>query len=384
MKDVVITGGARTAIGRFQGAYKEVPAHKLGATAIAAALERAGVDPGEVGSVVMGCVGEVGPDAYNARRASLEAGLPVSVPAYNVNRLCSSGLQAIWTGVKDIQVGDYDVVVAGGNENMTMQPFLDYSARNGSPLGDRKIIDGTLSLVTDPWGNYAMGETAERVADRFGITRERQDRYSLRSQERAAAAIADGLFVQQIVPVGEFAVDEHPRMTTIEKLGTLRTVFRKEGTVTAGNASGINDGGAAVVLESAEHAAKAGRTPLARFVGATVTALEPEIMGFAPAAAVKQLLAKTGLSLADIDVIELNEAFAAQVLAVIDDLGISEDDPRLNPEGGAIALGHPIGATGAMLTVKSIDRLHRIGGRYALVTMCIGGGQGMAAVFEKI
>ena len=384
MKDVVITGGARTAIGRFQGAYKEVPAHKLGATAIAAALERAGVDPGEVGSVVMGCVGEVGPDAYNARRASLEAGLPVSVPAYNVNRLCSSGLQAIWTGVKDIQVGDYDVVVAGGNENMTMQPFLDYSARNGSPLGDRKIIDGTLSLVTDPWGNYAMGETAERVADRFGITRERQDRYSLRSQERAAAAIADGLFVKQIVPVGEFAVDEHPRMTTIEKLGTLRTVFRKEGTVTAGNASGINDGGAAVVLESAEHAAKAGRTPLARFVGATVTALEPEIMGFAPAAAVKQLLAKTGLSLADIDVIELNEAFAAQVLAVIDDLGISEDDPRLNPEGGAIALGHPIGATGAMLTVKSIDRLHRIGGRYALVTMCIGGGQGMAAVFEKI
>ena len=384
MTDVVITGGARTAIGRFQGAYKEVPAHKLGATAIAAALERAGVDPGEVGSVVMGCVGEVGPDAYNARRASLEAGLPVSVPAYNVNRLCSSGLQAIWTGVKDIQVGDYDVVVAGGNENMTMQPFLDYSARNGSPLGDRKIIDGTLSLVTDPWGNYAMGETAERVADRFGITRERQDRYSLRSQERAAAAIADGLFVKQIVPVGEFAVDEHPRMTTIEKLGTLRTVFRKEGTVTAGNASGINDGGAAVVLESAEHAAKAGRTPLARFVGATVTALEPEIMGFAPAAAVKQLLAKTGLSLADIDVIELNEAFAAQVLAVIDDLGISEDDPRLNPEGGAIALGHPIGATGAMLTVKSIDRLHRIGGRYALVTMCIGGGQGMAAVFEKI
>ena len=384
MKDVVITGGARTAIGRFQGAYKEVPAHKLGATAIAAALERAGVDPGEVGSVVMGCVGEVGPDAYNARRASLEAGLPVSVPAYNVNRLCSSGLQAIWTGVKDIQVGDYDVVVAGGNENMTMQPFLDYSARNGSPLGDRKIIDGTLSLVTDPWGNYAMGETAERVADRFGITRERQDRYSLRSQERAAAAIADGLFVKQIVPVGEFAVDEHPRMTTIEKLGTLRTVFRKEGTVTAGNASGINDGGAAVVLESAEHAAKAGRTPLARFVGATVTALEPEIMGFAPAAAVKQLMAKTGLSLADIDVIELNEAFAAQVLAVIDDLGISEDDPRLNPEGGAIALGHPIGATGAMLTVKSIDRLHRIGGRYALVTMCIGGGQGMAAVFEKI
>ena len=384
MKDVVITGGARTAIGRFQGAYKEVPAHKLGATAIAAALERAGVEPGEVGSVVMGCVGEVGPDAYNARRASLEAGVPVSVPAYNVNRLCSSGLQAIWTGVKDIQVGDYDVVVAGGNENMTMQPFLDYSARNGSPLGDRKIIDGTLSLVTDPWGNYAMGETAERVADRFGITRERQDRYSLRSQERAAAAIADGLFVRQIVPVGEFAVDEHPRMTTIEKLGTLRTVFRKEGTVTAGNASGINDGGAAVVLESAEHAAKAGRTPLARFVGATVTALEPEIMGFAPAAAVRQLMAKTGLSLADIDVIELNEAFAAQVLAVIDELGISEDDPRLNPEGGAIALGHPIGATGAMLTVKSIDRLHRIGGRYALVTMCIGGGQGMAAVFEKI
>ena len=384
MKDVVITGGARTAIGRFQGAYKEVPAHKLGATAIAAALERAGVEPGEVGSVVMGCVGEVGPDAYNARRASLEAGVPVSVPAYNVNRLCSSGLQAIWTGVKDIQVGDYDVVVAGGNENMTMQPFLDYSARNGSPLGDRKIIDGTLSLVTDPWGNYAMGETAERVADRFGITRERQDRYSLRSQERAAAAIADGLFVRQIVPVGEFAVDEHPRMTTIEKLGTLRTVFRKEGTVTAGNASGINDGGAAVVLESAEHAAKGGRTPLARFVGATVTALEPEIMGFAPAAAVRQLMAKTGLSLADIDVIELNEAFAAQVLAVIDELGISEDDPRLNPEGGAIALGHPIGATGAMLTVKSIDRLHRIGGRYALVTMCIGGGQGMAAVFEKI
>ena len=384
MTEVVITGGARTAIGRFQGAYKDVPAYKLGATAIAAALERAGVEPGEVESVVMGCVAEVGPDAYNARRCALEAGIPVSVPAYNVNRLCSSGLQAIWSGVKDIKVGDYEIVVAGGDENMSMQPFFDYSARSGAALGDRKLVDGTLSLVTDPWGNYPMGETAEKVAERFGITRERQDRYALRSQELAAAAIAGGLFERQIVAVDDFAQDEHPRMTTLEQLATLKTVFRKDGTVTAGNASGINDGGAAVILESAGHAAKAGRTPLARFVGATVTALEPEIMGFAPAAAVRKLMAQTGLTLDQIDVIELNEAFAAQVLAVIDELGIAEDDPRLNPEGGAIALGHPVGATGALLTVKAIDRLQRTGGRYGLVTMCIGGGQGMAAVFEKI
>jgi acetyl-CoA C-acetyltransferase len=308
----------------------------------------------------------------------------VSTPAYNVNRLCSSGLQAIWSGIKDIQVGDYDLVVAGGDENMTQQPFFDYSARNGSPLGDRKLVDGTLSLVTDPWGNYPMGETAERVADRFGISRERQDAFALRSQEKAAAAIAAGLFAGQIVEVGGISTDEHPRGTTIEKLGGLKTVFRKEGTVTAGNASGINDGGAAVVLESAAGAERAGRTPLARFVGATVTALEPEIMGFAPASAVKQLMAKTGISLDAVDVIELNEAFAAQVLAVIDDLGIADDDPRLNPEGGAIALGHPIGATGAILTIKAIDQLHRTGGRYGLVTMCIGGGQGMAALFERV
>ena len=384
MTEVVITGGARTAIGRFQGGFKDVPAYRLGAAAIEAALERAGVDKAEVESVVMGCVAEVGPDAYNARRCAIEAGIPVSVPAYNVNRLCSSGLQAIWSGVKDIQVGDAQIVVAGGDENMTQQPFFDYSARNGSPLGDRKLVDGTLSLVTDPWGNYAMGETAERVADRFGITRERQDRFALLSQERAAAAIAGGKFAAQLVTVGGIEADEHPRATTLEKLASLKTVFRKEGTVTAGNASGINDGGAAVVLESAARAEQAGRRPLARFVGATVTALEPEIMGFAPASAVRKLMAKLNLSLDDMDVIELNEAFAAQVLAVLDDLGIVEDDPRVNPEGGAIALGHPIGATGALLTVKAIDQLHRNGGRYGLVTMCIGGGQGMAAVFEKV
>ena len=384
MTEVVITGGARTAIGRFQGGFKEVPAYKLGAAAIEAALERAGVHKDEVESVVMGCVAEVGPDAYNARRCALEAGIPVSVPAYNVNRLCSSGLQAIWSGVKDIKAGDAEIVVAGGDENMTQQPFFDYFARNGSPLGDRRLIDGTLSLVTDPWGNYAMGETAERVADKFGITRERQDRFALLSQQRAAAAIAAGKFAGQIVAVGGVEADEHPRATTIEQLAALKTVFRQDGTVTAGNASGINDGGAAVVLESAGSAEQAGRRPLARWVGATVTALEPELMGFAPVAAVRKLMAKLNLSLDDIDVIELNEAFAAQVLAVLDELDIAEDDPRVNPEGGAIALGHPVGATGTLLTVKAIDQLHRNGGRYGLVTMCVGGGQGMAAVFEKV
>jgi acetyl-CoA C-acetyltransferase len=301
-----------------------------------------------------------------------------------VNRLCSSGLQAIWTAVKDIQAGDAQVIVAGGDENMSRQPFFDYTPRNGAGLGDRKLVDGTLSLVTDPWGNYPMGETAERVADRFKITRERQDAFAQRSQEKAATAIAAGLFVPQIVPVDGIDTDEHPRLGSLEKLAALDAKFRPEGTVTAGNASGINDGAAAVVLESAESAARAGRTPLARFVGCAVTALEPEIMGFAPAAAVGAVLRRTGITLDDIDVIELNEAFAAQVLAVIDELGIAADDPRLNPEGGAIALGHPIGATGTILTVKAIDQLHRNGGRYGLVTMCIGGGQGMAAIFEKL
>ncbi len=333
----------------------------------------------------MGCVGQVGADAYNARRCAVEAGIPISVPAFTVNRLCSSGLQAIWSGVQAIRAGDSRTVIAGGDENMTRLPFLDFSARDGMRLGNRTLEDGLLTALTDPFHGYLMGVTGEIVAERFGITRERQDALAFQSQQRAAAAIAAGAFAGQIVEVEGVHADEHPRPdTTLEKLATLKPAFKKDGTVTAGNAAGINDGAAAVVLESDEHASERGATPLAVVRSVAAAALESEIMGFGPALAIPKALAKAGITMDDLDVIEFNEAFAAQVLAVLDDIGVEQDDPRLNPEGGGIALGHPVGATGAILTIKAIDRLHRTGGRYALVTMCIGGGQGLAAVIERV
>jgi acetyl-CoA C-acetyltransferase len=386
---VVILSGARTAIGSYGRSLKDTPCHELGAAAIREAVNRAHLEPAQVEEVVLGCVGQVGPDAFNARRATLAAGLPVSTPAYNVNRLCGSGLQALWSGASEILAGESQVVVAGGNENMTRQPFLDYSARDGYRLAHRTVVDGTLSLVTDPWGNYPMGATAEKVADKFHVSREDQDAFALRSQQLASQAVESGLFDVEIVPITvregreerSFARDEHPRPdSTLAKLAKLKPAFREDGTVTAGNSSGINDAGAAVVLMRESEARRRGLRPMGRFVAFARSAIEPEIMGYAPTFAIESVLRKAGLGVSDLGVVELNEAFAAQALAVIRD---AELDPEIvNPHGGAIALGHPIGATGAILTLKLLYEMRRRQTEWGMVTMCIGGGQAVAGLFQ--
>jgi acetyl-CoA C-acetyltransferase len=385
---VVLVAGVRTAIGRFGGALKDVDAHVLGATCIREAISRAEIEPGDVDEVVMGQIGQVGPDAYNARRCAMEAGVPADATAMNVNRLCSSGLQAILTGAQEILTEQATVVVAGGDESMSRQPFLDYAARDGWRLGARELVDGTLSLVTDPFGDYPMGNTGEQVAERFDVSREQQDEFAARSQQRAVAAIEAGYFDDQIVPINvpradePFATDEHPRAgTTVGKLAELKPVFKKDGTVTAGNAAGINDGAAAVVLMRESEAKRRGIAPRLVLRSWAVSGIEPEIMGYAPAYAIPKAAEKASISVGDLDVIELNEAFAAQAVAVARDVEL--DPERLNPTGGAIALGHPVGATGAILTVKLMSALERLDQRLGMVTMCIGGGQGMAAVFER-
>ncbi|MDH2388048.1 thiolase family protein [Streptomyces sp. HNM0663] len=385
LSDIAVVQGARTPVGRYNGALRSLPAHRLGALAVQEALIRARVDPHSVGEVVMGCVGQVGPEAFNARRAALAAGLPVQVPAYNVNRLCGSGLQAVWSAAQSLALGGAETAVAGGNESMTRQPLLDYGERAPDELKGAARIDGTASLTWDPFGCYPMGTTGQIVADRFGVSRIRQDAWAAESQRRAAAAMEQGRFSGQIVPVitpdGAVERDEHPRPgTTVEILATLKPAFAADGTITAGNSSGVNDGAAAVVLQRGT-AMSPGVTPLCRLRDVAVTALEPEIMGFAPAGAIRSLLRRSGLSPDDIDVIELNEAFAAQVLAVMDDLEL--DPAVVNPNGGAIALGHPIGATGVILLLKAAYELHRTGGRFGVVAMCIGGGQGIAALIEN-
>jgi acetyl-CoA C-acetyltransferase len=304
-----------------------------------------------------------------------------------VNRLCSSGLEAILSAARQLLLDEATVVVAGGDESLSRQPYLDYGARNGWRLGSRQLQDGTLLLLTDPFGKIQMGVTAERVAARYAVSREEQDRFALRSQERAASAIARGDFEREIVPVTPpgaaepVARDEHPRETTLEKLAALKPAFEEGGTVTAGNSSGINDGAAAVVLMRESEARRRQIAPRLRLLAWAASGIDPEIMGYAPALAIPKALEKTGVTLADVDVVELNEAFAAQAVAVARDVGIS--DEQLNPSGGAIALGHPIGATGAILTVKLMHALERIEGTRGMVTMCIGGGQGLAAVFER-
>jgi acetyl-CoA C-acetyltransferase len=385
---VVVVAGVRTAIGRFGGGLKDVEAHELGASCIRDALNRSGLNPDEVDEVVMGQVGQVGPDAFNARRCLLAAAIPPTATAMNVNRLCSSGLQAIVTGIQQVLLGEAKIVVAGGNENMSRQPFLDYHARDGWRLGPHEVVDGTLSLVTDPWGRYPMGVTAEKVAKRYGVGRREQDRFAARSQELAKRAIETGAFDDQIVAIDvpkaeePFFRDEHPRPdATLETLAKLRPAFQEDGTVTAGNSSGINDGAAAVVLMSTSEAEKRGLSPRLRFRSWAVSGIEPEIMGYAPALAIPKALEKAGLTLDDIDLIELNEAFAAQALAVMRGVGL--DEAKVNVFGGAIALGHPIGATGAILTVKLMHALERLDKRIGLVAMCVGGGQGVAAVFDK-
>ncbi len=389
---IVVAGGVRTAIGKFAGAFKDTPSSDLGANAIRAAVQRAGIEPSVVDEVILGCVGQVGEDAFNARLATLKAGLPEKTTAFNVNRLCGSGLQAINSAVQELRTGEAQVVVAGGNENMSIQPYLLPRSQVGWRLGEATLIDGTMSLVTDPFGRYQMGSTAEKVADRYGVSREAQDKFAAESQRRAAAAIAEGRFDDQIVPVaipqkkGEpviATVDEHPRPgTTMESLGRLKPAFREGGSVTAGNSSGINDAGAAIVVMSRGKAGELGVTPQLEWVADAVAGIAPEIMGVAPIFAVQNLLKKVGMTINDIDLMELNEAFAAQAVAVIRELEI--DPEKVNPNGGAIALGHPVGATGAILTVKLAYELKRRKAEWGIVTMCIGGGQGIATLFRNL
>jgi len=391
MTDIVILGGARTAIGGFGGALARTSPIELGTVVAKAAMERAGVDPAQIGHVALGHVINTEPkDMYVSRVAAMQAGIPDGTPAMNVNCLCGSGVQAIVSMVQNLLLGDADFALAGGSENMSRSPYIVSDMRWGAKMGDIKSRDMMLGALNCPFGTGHMGVTAENVAREHGISRADQDAFALQSQERAAAAIAAGYFDSQIVPVQvrvkrdmvDFARDEHPKATSLETLGGLRPVFEKDGTVTPGNASGLNDGAAAIVLARADAAEAAGLTPKFRILGYGHAGVRPEVMGIGPAPAVRNLLAKTGLKASDFDVIESNEAFASQALAVSNELGF--DPAIVNPNGGAIALGHPVGATGAIITVKAMYELERTGGKRALVTMCIGGGQGIALAIERI
>ena len=391
MTDIVILGGARTAIGGFGGALARTSPIELGTVVAKAAMERAGVDPAQIGHVALGHVINTEPkDMYVSRVAAMQAGIPDGTPAMNVNRLCGSGVQAIVSMVQNLLLGDADFALAGGSENMSRSPYIVSDMRWGAKMGDIKSRYMMLGALNCPFGTGHMGVTAENVAREHGISRADQDAFALQSQERAAAAIAAGYFDSQIVPVQvrvkrdmvDFARDEHPKATSLETLGGLRPVFEKDGTVTPGNASGLNDGAAAIVLARADAAEAAGLTPKFRILGYGHAGVRPEVMGIGPVPAVRNLLAKTGLKASDFDVIESNEAFASQALAVSNELGF--DPAIVNPNGGAIALGHPVGATGAIITVKAMYELERTGGKRALVTMCIGGGQGIALAIERI
>jgi acetyl-CoA C-acetyltransferase len=390
MEDVVLVSGVRTAIGRFQGGFADVPASDLAATVIREAVSRAGIEPGQVDQVVMGIVGQVAEDAYLSRHAGVKAGLPISVPAINVNRICGSGLEAINTAARYIQAGDGDVVVAGGAENMTRVPFYLRKARTGYRLGHDAIEDGIIHLLSDPFQGYHMGITAENLADQFEVSRAAQDELAAESQRRAIHAIEQGYFKDQIVPVTVKAgreekvvdTDEHPRATTAEALGKLRPAFKEGGMVTAGNASGINDGAAAVVVMSGSKAKELGVTPRLRMVARAEAGVDPAIMGSGPIPAIRKALERAQMTLDQVDCIELNEAFASVACACASELCL--DAEKTNPNGGAIALGHPIGATGTILTVKLMHELERTGGRYGIVSLCIGGGQGIATIFERV
>ncbi len=390
MSDIVILDGARTAIGTFGGSLAGTPPSQLGAHVTKAAMERSGVEPGQVGHVVFGHVINTEPrDMYLSRVAAIDAGIPDAAPAMNVNRLCGSGAQAIVSATQSLMLGDADFAVAGGAEAMSRSPFIIPDQRWGAKMGDVKTLDMMLGALNCPFGTGHMGVTAENVAGEHEITREEQDAFAAESQARAAKAIEAGYFKDQIAPIDvrvkrdmvPFDTDEHPKPTTIETLAALRPAFQKDGSVTAGNASGINDGAAAMVLARADAAEAAGLKPKARILGYAHAGVRPEVMGVGPIPAVRNLLSKTGLSASDFDVIESNEAFAAQALAVNKELGL--DPARVNPNGGAIALGHPVGATGAIITLKALYELERTGGKRALVTMCIGGGQGIALAIER-
>jgi acetyl-CoA C-acetyltransferase len=391
MSDIVILDGARTAIGTFGGSLAGTAPTALGTHVTKAALERSGVAPEQIGHVVFGHVINTEPrDMYLSRVAAIEAGIPDSTPAMNVNRLCGSGVQAIVSAVQSLTLQDADFALAGGAENMSRSPFINPDQRWGAKMGDIRTVDMMLGALNCPFGTGHMGVTAENVASEHDVTRDDQDAFALESQARAAKAIEAGHFKSQIAPIEvkvkrdmvSFDTDEHPKPTTAEALAGLRTVFQKDGTVTAGNASGINDGAAALVLARAEAAEAAGLKPKARILGYAHAGVRPEVMGIGPVPAVEALLKRIDMRAEDFDVIESNEAFAAQALAVTKGLGL--DPAKVNPNGGAIALGHPVGATGAIITVKALYELERIGGSKALITMCIGGGQGIALAIERL
>ena len=389
--DVVVVSAVRSAIGTYGGALKDVPATRLAATVLREAVTRARIDPAAVGHVVFGSVvpGEAR-DLYLSRVAALEGGLQAGTPCLTLNRLCGSGLQAIISAAQSIQLGDCDVAIGGGAESMSRAAYFLPAARWGQRMGDAAVVDAMTAALHDPFGHGHMGVTAENIAERFAITRAEQDAYALASHHRASQAQRAGHFQPQIVPVeiktrqgtSAFTQDEHIRHDAVlADFERLKPAFKQDGTVTAGNASGLNDAAAALLLMQADAAAAAGCQPLARLVGYAHAGVEPQLMGLGPIPAVRRLFEKTGLSPSQMDVIESNEAFAVQAMCVTRELGL--DPSRVNADGGAVALGHPIGATGAILSVKAIHALHRCAGRYALVTMCIGGGQGIAAIFER-
>ncbi len=391
-RDVYVVSAARTAIGTFGGTLKDTPPADLATVAVKAALERSGAAADSVGHLAMGTVIPTEPrDAYLSRVAAVNAGLPKETPAFNVNRLCGSGLQAIVSAAQAILLGDCEVAVGAGAESMSRGAYLLPGARWGTRMGDAQMLDYMVGALHDPFHKIHMGITAENVAEQFGISRTMMDELAVESHRRAAAAIAEGRFKSQIVPVvtkgrkGDvvFDTDEHVKpATTMETLAAMRAAFKKDGAVTAGNASGINDGAAAVMLASAEAVKAHGLTPMARLVSYAHAGVEPTIMGIGPVPATRKALERAGLKVADLDVIESNEAFAAQACAEVKELGL--DPAKTNPHGSGISLGHPIGATGAIITTKALYELQRVGGRYALVTMCIGGGQGIAAIFERM
>ena len=389
--EVVVVSGARTAIGDYGMSLKDFPVTKLGAIAIKEAVARAKVDPASVGHVVMGSVihGEAR-DMYLSRVSAIEAGLPVGTPCLTVNRLCGSGLQAIVSASQHLMLGDCDVVVAGGAESMSRAAYFLPAGRWGQRMGDASVVDAMTGALHDPFGHGHMGITAENIAAKYGFTREQQDEFAVNSHRKAGKAMEAGYFRSQITPielktkkgVEQFVTDEHVRKEVSEaEMAKLRPVFKKDGTVTAANASGINDAGAAIVMTSSSYATKNNLKPMARLVAYSHAGVDPQVMGLGPIPAVKRVFEKSGLKPSDMDVIESNEAFAVQAMAVTKDLGL--DPAKVNPNGGAVALGHPIGATGAILTIKALYELERTQKRYALVTMCIGGGQGIAAIFER-
>ena len=393
MQDVVIVGGARTPVGRFGGAFKDILASDLGAVAIKAAVERAGISPEDVDEVILGNVLQADETGYAARRAMLKAGLPDHIPAMTVNRACSSGLEAINLAVQAIATGESEVVVAGGADSMSRVPYLMRGVRfEGPRMGDYSVTDGLTMGLSCPIYDYHMGVTAENVAQRFEVSREAQDQLAVSSHQRAVRAQGEGYFDAQIAPVSvpqrrgdpvTVIQDEHPRAeTTLEGLSKLRPVFKEGGTVTAGNSAGINDGAAAVVVMSRERAEAEGLTPRLRWLGRGVSGVDPSVMGIGPVPSTRKVLEKTGMAITDLDLVELNEAFAAQALYVMRELDM--DQERTNVNGSGISLGHPVGATGAIMAVKLMDELTRTDGHFGLVTMCVGGGQGVSTIFERL